>query len=82
VLVFSDNKKGSYGSSGDHHDGWVTYYIAPVEHAEDIVDINDVYEKEAEDAMEEIFRDPIAFAEWARENPEIEITSYWETREI
>jgi len=63
-------------------DGWVTYYIVPVEHADDIVDVDDLFDKEAEGVMEEVFRDPVSFAEWARENPEVEMSSYWETREI
>jgi hypothetical protein len=63
------------------HDGWTRYYIVPAEEADDIVDLHDVYEKEAELDSIITFHDPISFAEWY-DDTEIELTSYWETREI
>ena len=64
------------------HDGWITYYVIPAEHADDIVMPNDVYEKEEELDCVLSFSSPTSFAEWARENPDVEFVGYWESREI
>lgn len=42
------------------HDGWVTYYVFPAE--EEIVDLDDLFDKVEESDSVKEFRNPIDFA--------------------